>query len=419
MPMDPSVADSPVTLVIRTPNQKYDDQTVRCFLDWTVGRLKSHLARVYPSRPSTKDQRLVYSGKLLHDHLQLKDIFRKQDEYHMVHLVCSSRSPSGSPKPSDRNNGMTITNSGTTSSENSSTPAPTLSSSQESVSGHPASNPTDLRHRSPSQVTLNLAQSQRLQRVIQGHGGGQVPMQPVIPVGFPVYPMYSPHHVLWWQQMYARQYYWQYHAAARLSGPAGAQTSGPAASEPVNPEPHQPDDAPAAPVAAAPENRPFNQNIQMNAQGGPVLNDEDLNRDWLDWMYTMSRAGILLSIVYFYSSFSRFVMVMGAILLVYLYQAGWFPFRQDAPNGHPANQPADFNQEAQEDNALEVHEMERLMDEGLDDDSWESGDSGDSGDDTTESAGGAEPPGFMASAWSFVTTFFTSLIPEGPPQVGN
>lgn len=49
--MEPSAADNPVTLVIRAPNQKYDDQTVRCFLDWTVGRLKNHLARVYPSRP--------------------------------------------------------------------------------------------------------------------------------------------------------------------------------------------------------------------------------------------------------------------------------------------------------------------------------------------------------------------------------
>ncbi|XP_032875033.1 homocysteine-responsive endoplasmic reticulum-resident ubiquitin-like domain member 2 protein [Amblyraja radiata] len=417
--MEPSAADNPVTLVIRAPNQKYDDQTVRCFLDWTVGRLKNHLARVYPSRPSSKDQRLVYSGKLLPDHLQLKDIFRKQDEYHMVHLVCSSRTPSGSPKLNNRNNGMTAPNSGTTSSENSSTTTASPSSSQESMTGSPASNPTGLRHRSFSQVPLNHAQSQRHPHVIQGHGGDQVPMQPAIPVGFPAYPMYSPQHMLWWQQMYARQYYLQYQAAARLSGPAGVQPPSLGASEPVNPEPHQPDDAPAAPIAAAPENRPLNQNIQMNAQGGPVLNDEDLNRDWLDWMYTVSRAGILLSIVYFYSSFSRFVMVMGAILLVYLHQAGWFPFRQDAPNGRQANQPADFNQEAQEENALEVHEMERLMDEGLDDESWESGESGDSGDDTTESTGGAEPPGFMASAWSFITTFFTSLIPEGPPQVGN
>lgn len=61
-----------------------------------------------------------------------------------------------------------------------------------------------------------------------------------------------------------------------------------------------------------------NPEVQMNAQGGEVLNEEELNRDWLDWVYTLSRAVILLSIVYFYSSFSRFVMVMMAMLVLYL-----------------------------------------------------------------------------------------------------
>ena len=56
----------------------------------------------------------------------------------------------------------------------------------------------------------------------------------------------------------------------------------------------------------------------MIAQGGAVLNEDELNRDWLDWLYTLSRAGVLLSIVYFYSSFSRFIMLAGAMLLVYL-----------------------------------------------------------------------------------------------------
>lgn len=61
-----------------------------------------------------------------------------------------------------------------------------------------------------------------------------------------------------------------------------------------------------------------NPEVQMNAQGGEILNEEELNRDWLDWVYTFSRAAILLSIVYFYSSFSRFVMVMMAMLVLYL-----------------------------------------------------------------------------------------------------
>lgn len=79
----------------------------------------------------------------------------------------------------------------------------------------------------------------------------------------------------------------------------------PGQSDPLNPPPL--------------EERRGEPDIQMNAQGGEVhLNEEEQNRDWLDWVYTVSRIAILLSIVYFYSSFSRFVMVMGAMLLLYL-----------------------------------------------------------------------------------------------------
>lgn len=49
--MDSGALDSPVTLVIKAPNQKYEDQTINCFLNWTVERLKSHISNVYPSKP--------------------------------------------------------------------------------------------------------------------------------------------------------------------------------------------------------------------------------------------------------------------------------------------------------------------------------------------------------------------------------
>lgn len=77
---------------------------------------------------------------------------------------------------------------------------------------------------------------------------------------------------------------------------------------------HQPDHQDQQPRQGG----PANLEVQMNAQGGEIMNEEDLNRDWLDWVYTLSRAMILLSIVYFYSSFSRFVMVMMAMLVLYL-----------------------------------------------------------------------------------------------------
>lgn len=49
--MDSGAVDSPVTLVIKAPNQKYEDQTINCFLNWTVEKLKSHISSVYPSKP--------------------------------------------------------------------------------------------------------------------------------------------------------------------------------------------------------------------------------------------------------------------------------------------------------------------------------------------------------------------------------
>jgi len=41
----------PVTLVIKAPNQKIADYTVECALNWTVRKLKEHLASVYPNKP--------------------------------------------------------------------------------------------------------------------------------------------------------------------------------------------------------------------------------------------------------------------------------------------------------------------------------------------------------------------------------
>ncbi|XP_039592362.1 homocysteine-responsive endoplasmic reticulum-resident ubiquitin-like domain member 2 protein isoform X1 [Polypterus senegalus] len=401
--MDHNTVDSPVTLVIKAPNQKYDDQTINCFLNWTVEKLKSHLSKVYPSKPLSKDQRLVYSGKLLPDHLQLRDVLRKQDEYHMVHLVCASRTPPGSPKPGMSKSRSSPESLGTTTLDNSGT-----SANPETTSESAGSSMEGLRHRS-QQLQVSPEQSRAPPYFMQGLAN-QLPVQPGLSVGFPIYPAYNPVQILWWQQMYARHYYMQYQAATASSrAPTSILPAPPVASQSVAPPPPPPpaqNEPPVLPNAAIPENRPVNQNIQMNAQGGPVINDDDLNRDWLDWMYTFSRAAILLSIVYFYSSFSRFIMVMGAMLLVYLHQAGWFPFRQDVQNPGGDLNAEEQGAEPQQD----MQEMERLMDEGLEEDR---------GNDGLQEANAAQHPGLLALAWSFITTFFTSLIPEGPPNAAN
>ncbi|KAG9475953.1 hypothetical protein GDO78_002823 [Eleutherodactylus coqui] len=346
----------------------------------------------------TKDQRLVYSGKLLLDHLRLKDVLRKQDEYHMVHLVCASRTPPTSPKPST--------------SRESAAAEPSRANSEHSGSSLPVSRSRD----TPSTSFSNSRTEENVRHRHNPHTDamhshsfpynrqpsvGTLPAQ-AAPAGFPVYSVFTPLQMMWWQQIYARQYYMQYQAAASSQGAPSNVVAQPPATPTINSD-RPPPNPPRAAPNIAPE---ANQNVQMNAQGGPVMNEEDINRDWLDWMYTVSRAAILLSIVYFYSSFSRFVMVMGAMILVYLHQAGWFPFRQE--DGQlPAREEAEDGNHDQENNN-DLLEMERRMDEGLQEDGAEDG-----GEDVPAVA----PPGLVASAWSFITTFFMSLIPEGPPQV--
>jgi len=73
---------------------------------------------------------------------------------------------------------------------------------------------------------------------------------------------------------------------------------------------------------AAVNERPRPEVVRMNAQGGALANDDDedemRNRDWLDWVYTFIRFLLLLCILYFYSSFDRFIATMALILVVYL-----------------------------------------------------------------------------------------------------
>ncbi|KAL2080610.1 hypothetical protein ACEWY4_024403 [Coilia grayii] len=367
--------DIPVTLVIKAPNQKYDDQTINCFLNWTVEKLKTHLSHVYPSKPSSKDQRLVYSGKLLSDHLQLKDVLRKQDEYHMVHLVCASRTPPPSPQPRRRcskNKPRTGTD-----ARPASTGSPSSAASPAVAQCHVPGPYTT----SQSPFTSTTAHP----AFAQGYPWPQFTPATASPASGPALPI-SPMSLFWWQQAYA----WQLYAHYQASLAAYYQRASPV---PPNSQSEQPR-----------EQRP------ADAAGGEGPDEDDPNHDWLDWVYTGSRAVGLLSIIYFYSSFSRFLMVMGGMLLLYLHQAGWLPFNlvnelQDlADLGNQDDLDGDLN---------DLQDMERVMDEGLGDED------GDSSEDGSEEPPGDDQSGFLSSAWSFITAFFTSLIPEGVPNAAN
>jgi hypothetical protein len=58
--------------------------------------------------------------------------------------------------------------------------------------------------------------------------------------------------------------------------------------------------------------------VIIDADGAEEEEEGRGNRDWLDWFYTMSRVMVLSSIVYFYSSPLRFVLVTFLGFVLYL-----------------------------------------------------------------------------------------------------
>lgn len=52
---------TPVTLIIKTPNQKIKDLVIDCFLEWSVQDLKQQLSLHYPSHPVRKNESICCS----------------------------------------------------------------------------------------------------------------------------------------------------------------------------------------------------------------------------------------------------------------------------------------------------------------------------------------------------------------------
>ncbi|CAH1270353.1 HERPUD2 [Branchiostoma lanceolatum] len=380
-----------VTLVIKAPNQRYHDQTVECVLSWTVKKLKSHLSEVYPSKPTEQQQRLIYSGKLLEDHHLLKDVLRQYEDTstHTVHLVCAP----------------TSTESASYEQISRTTPTEMVPPSVAPGSTSPTSAPDagGLRHRGAPGAPAAPAspyhshQAYYMYSMMQQYGAGaQVPMTTT--AGYPMNPQQA-----YWMQMYGQ--YAQHMAYMQLAQQYGGlptTTAAPMAAQVQQPVVANQNIAPNQAANQRPEN------VRMNAQGGMVMDDDDDeegNRDWLDWLYTLSRAAVLLSIVYFYSTTSRFVLLLVGLTLIYLFQAGWFRVRRRQPPREPVVVEPPPRNDARVENQDQVEE--------------ENGEGSGTEDETDNPA---EPPpiqqpGMLLTAWTFLSTFFTSLIPQQPPPV--
>lgn len=301
----------PVTLIVKAPNQQIEDQTVRCELNWTIKKLKGYLSEVYPSKPRTEDQKLIYSGQLLHDTVILKDILRcyEGQEKHTVHLVCSpSRDvlKTSSSHSAKMNSGTHQPHQHTVSRNDQNT-----TSSEETSQSNSAPNSNDgLRHRTnDSHVTWDDPQ------MMWGiYADQRTPWS--------TNNLYNQadfaQQMAWMQQAYA-QYMTQYMQLMT----SGSMTSG-LTSLQVPPS-TSPSVTPAPQLAQQPEREePVGANDIVQNGGGGEEEEVRANRDWLDWFYFASRSLVLFSIVYFYSSPVRFFFVSTLGIIMYLYQVGFF-----------------------------------------------------------------------------------------------
>lgn len=323
--MDPTTENMetlPVTLIVKAPNQQIEDQTVKCELSWTIQKLKQHLSEVYPSKPPKHEQKLIYSGQLLSDSVTLKEVLRQYEgqETHTVHLVCTSKYTKSfqqphpvlqNPSPTNLSNEMNVTNTPTQTE----VPSPNVTTEQ---------NIPNIQPNMPWVYNVN---------------------------GTPVDANQYAMQVVWMQQAYL-QYMTQYMQLAANSYASGIPNSAEPAAQP-NPAEQPP---PVPEPAAAPRD------------------PENPERDWLDIFYMLSRAMVLFSVVYFYSSPIRFIFVLLLGFGLYLYQIGFLRNINNNNNNNNNGPPDPVPEEEQ-------------------------------------------APSRLMVVWTFFATFFASLIPEIPNAI--
>lgn len=386
-----------VQLIIKSPYQAAGDIKIDCDMLWSVGKVKEHLSSLYPGKPRKEDQKLIYCGRLLLDHLQLKDILNQAQNVHTMHLVYPF------PVCLDGNEAEQTK---------------TMSESSEATNAQ-SSFPSPPNDSCPDGLRQRTVGSQPVPP------GNYFPMHPMYAfpqaaASSPVSPVDLANQFTAMQQMYA-QMMAQYFSQAQ-AGAANFQYM------PIPPA--TPESAPQQPPASIPpadiQDQPANNNRLAYAQEQQPQNnagEEAAAQDLLDWIYIMSRTMILFTILYFYSSLHRVLLVVSLGVLFFVYRAGVFEGRQRrTPPQRPANdqpnetQVAGTNDPAQNNNRAEDNPVTQTE--------AREGTSGEEQAVSPEQDQVTRVPESQISVQSvisvavtFVTTFFTSLIPEQPVPV--
>lgn len=175
-------------------------------------------------------------------------------------------------------------------------------------------------------------------------------------------------------------------------------------------------------VTTVPNNSNNNNNLNNNrinqpqpqAAAAAVIDNDDVlvNRDWTDWMYSFSKAVIMLSIIYLYSSLNRLVLFMSIFLIIYFYKNllnGLNPANNGGGGGN--NNDIRINNDRNNNHPMNNNEQ-RINQANINDDSLNPENNNHQQQDDENNSRYYSGLRFV---WMFITSLFTSLIPDPVP----
>jgi len=364
-------------------------------LKHSVKDVKLQIEREWESHPQPSDQRLVYAGKLLQDSSILEEVLRLSDardenDAFTIHLVC--RITKAKAKSEVRQRLVEQTKPESPSTQSAERP-------QQMSNPYPMANPEQAALMQQMYVNYINQYMQYLQSM------GVTPNWP------PTATQSLIEHTNQINEE-ARQVPAVFDPVAAAAVAGAVANNLPA--EPAQPIVHQ--EVQQGQQQQQPIGDAANLgNAVMNAGGGAggiagaMEDEDDLNggqRDILDWCYVVTRVLVLFSVVYFYSSLARFALAAGLGIIFYLYNNGFFGQRND----NNENQNAAVNEVRQVAGAAGGEANNPNPENPVENNAAEE-------ENAAHAETPAPPPHVLNVMATFVTTFFTSLMPNDPQIV--
>jgi len=354
--------DKKVTIKIKSPSASYQDLELVCDVTNTVIEVKDRISQEFPTKPSPSGQKLVYSGKILKDSDRLENVLRFDEDVtkYSLHLVCA---------------------------------VPQKKTSTENVADNPFPDGLRQRHAAPGVSGADPGgDMDQMMREFSDQYSDAMASMTANP---------SEAEMVAMQELYGQymSLYMQYMQSQSLQHQS--QVFIPNQQVPVQAAANLPQGPAEAGGGAAPgPDGPGGLVMNAGAAAGQIQDaGGDRQRDILDWVYVITRVMLLISVIYFHSSFLRLAFVAGLGFLVYLYQ-----------NQNRARQQMRRQQQQQQ---VEQPQQPPPREEA------EGVEEGEEGSNAEEPVVELEQPApsKLAVIVTFLTSLVSSIIPEQPQVI--